>query len=378
MRKLGETDVFDKTIALRVDLNVPIEDGKVLDDTRILAIIPTLKYLLDKKGKVVLISHFGRPEPGVIDSKFSLLPVANRLGEIINKQVVLFASLDEVNFNEDISLIENIRFLSGELKNDLDLSNKLSNLADVYVFDAFGTSHRPHASTYCAIQASESSCAGLLLESETDALKKATDSQDSPMLSIVGGSKVSSKLEVIKSLSQISDEVLTGGGITNTFLKAQGNNIGLSLCEDSMLNHAKELLETDKILLPEEVIVSKSIDSNETRVCKINSVRDDEMILDQILSPLAIKKISFAKKIIWNGPVGVFERQPFSKGTKDLASAIASSNAFSLAGGGETLLAIKMFIDKSNISYCSTGGGAFLEFIEGKELPSLSALGFKF
>ena len=198
------------------------------------------------------------------------------------------------------------------------------------------------------------------------------------MLSIVGGSKVSSKLEVIKSLSQISDEVLTGGGITNTFLKAQGNNIGLSLCEDSMLNHAKELLETDKILLPEEVIVSKSIDSNETRVCKINSVRDDEMILDQILSPLAIKKISFAKKIIWNGPVGVFERQPFSKGTKDLASAIASSNAFSLAGGGETLLAIKMFIDKSNISYCSTGGGAFLEFIEGKELPSLSALGFKF
>ncbi|MEC7911949.1 MAG: phosphoglycerate kinase [Pseudomonadota bacterium] len=378
MRKLGETDVFDKTIALRVDLNVPIEDGKVLDDTRILAIIPTLKYLLDKKAKVVLISHFGRPEPGVIDSKFSLLPVANRLGEIINKQVVLFASLDEVNFNEDISLIENIRFLSGELKNDLDLSNKLSNLADVYVFDAFGTSHRPHASTYGAIQVSESSCAGLLLESETDALKKATDSQDSPMLSIVGGSKVSSKLEVIKSLSQISDEVLTGGGITNTFLKAQGNNIGLSLCEDSMLNHAKELLETDKILLPEEVIVSKSIDSNETRVCKINSVRDDEMILDQILSPLAIKKISFAKKIIWNGPVGVFERQPFSKGTKDLASAIASSNAFSLAGGGETLLAIKMFIDKSNISYCSTGGGAFLEFIEGKELPSLSALGFKF
>ena len=378
MRKLGETDVFDKTIALRVDLNVPIEDGKVLDDARILAIIPTLKYLLDKKAKVVLISHFGRPEPGVIDSKFSLLPVANRLGEIINKQVVLFASLDEVNFNEDISLIENIRFLSGELKNDLDLSNKLSNLADVYVFDAFGTSHRPHASTYGAIQASESSCAGLLLESETDALKKATDSQDSPMLSIVGGSKVSSKLEVIKSLSQISDEVLTGGGITNTFLKAQGNNIGLSLCEDSMLNHAKELLETNKILLPEEVIVSKSIDSNETRVCKINSVRDDEMILDQILSPLAIKKISFAKKIIWNGPVGVFERQPFSKGTKDLASTIASSNAFSLAGGGETLLAIKMFIDKSNISYCSTGGGAFLEFIEGKELPSLSALGFKF
>ena len=378
MRKLSETDVFDKTIALRVDLNVPVEDGKVLDDTRILAIIPTLKYLLDENAKVILISHFGRPEPGVIDSKFSLMPVAKRLGEIINQKVVLFTSIDEANFNSDISLIENIRFLPGELENDLELSNQLSNLADVYVFDAFGTSHRPHASTYGAIQASKASCAGLLLENETNALKKATDSQDSPILSIVGGSKVSSKLAAINSLSQISDDVITGGGITNTFLKAQGNNIGLSLCEDSMLNHAKELLETDKILLPEEVIVSKSIDSNEIRISKVNSVQDDEMILDQMLSPIAIKKITHAKKIIWNGPVGVFERQPFSKGTKDLANAIASSTAFSLAGGGETLLAIKMFIDKSNISYCSTGGGAFLEFIEGKELPSLSALGFKF
>jgi phosphoglycerate kinase len=217
-----------------------------------------------------------------------------------------------------------------------------------------------------------------LLEDETCALKKATDSQESPTLSIVGGSKVSSKLEVIKSLIQISEEVLTGGGITNTFLKAQGNNIGISLCEDSMLSHARDILKTDKILLPEEVVVSKSIDSNESRVCKIDSVQDDEMILDQILSSAAAEKISIAKKIIWNGPVGVFERKPFSKGTQDLANAIASSQAYSLAGGGETLLAIKMFIDKSNISYCSTGGGAFLEFMEGKELPSLSALGFKF
>ena len=378
MRKLGETDVFNKTIALRVDLNVPVKDGKVLDDTRILAIIPTLKYLTDKNSKIILISHFGRPEPGGIDPKFSLLPVAKRLGEILNKHIPLFPSIDSVNFNEDISLIENIRFLSGELKNDLDLSSQLCNLADVYVFDAFGTSHRSHASTYGAIQAAESSCAGLLLENETDVLKKATDSQDSPTLFIVGGSKVSSKLEVIKSLIQISDEVLTGGGITNTFLKAKGNNIGLSLCEDLMLGHAKELLKTDKILLPEQVVVSKSIDSNETRICKIDAIQDDEMILDQILSPTAKEKITSAKKIIWNGPVGVFEQKAFSKGTKDLANAIATSSAFSLAGGGETLLAIKMFIDKSNISYCSTGGGAFLEFMEGKELPSLSALGFKF
>ena len=378
MRKLGDTDVLNKTVALRVDLNVPVKDGNVLDDARILAIIPTLQYLQKQNSKTVLISHFGRPEAGVFDSKFSLLPVAKSLGDILNQEIPLFTSIDEVNFNAEISLIENIRFLSGELTNDLDLSKKLSDLADVYVFDAFGTSHRPHASTYGAIQAAHSSCAGFLLEDETHALKKATDSQESPTLSIVGGSKVSSKLEVIKSLVQISDEVLTGGGITNTFLKAQGNNIGISLCEDSMLSHAKELLETEKILLPNEVLVSKNIDSNESRICKIDSVQDDEMILDQILSSAAAEKISIAKKIIWNGPVGVFEHKPFSKGTRDLANAIASSQAYSLAGGGETLLAIKMFIDKSNISYCSTGGGAFLEFMEGKELPSLSALGFKF
>lgn len=378
MRKLGDTDVLNKTIALRVDLNVPVKDGKVLDDTRILAVIPTLKYLQKQNSKTVLISHFGRPQAGVIESKFSLLPVAQRLGEILNKEIPLFASLDDVNFHKDISMIENIRFMPGELNNNLELASTLSNLADVYVFDAFGTSHRSHASTYGAIHAAHSSCSGFLLEDEISALKKATESMDSPTLSIVGGSKVSSKLEVIKNLLQISDEVLTGGGITNTFLKAQGNNIGISLCEDSMLSQAKELFKSDKILLPDEVVVGKGIDSSESRICNIDSVQDDEMILDQVLNSSTAKKISLAKKIIWNGPVGVFEKDPFSRGTEDLANAIASSKAYSLAGGGETLLAIKMFIDKSNVSYCSTGGGAFLEFMEGKELPSLSALGFKF
>ena len=378
MRKLGDTDVLNKTIALRVDLNVPVKDGKVLDDSRILAVIPTLKYLQKQNSKTVLISHFGRPQAGVIESKFSLLPVAQRLGEILNKEIPLFASLDDVNFHKDISMIENIRFLPGELNNNLELSSTLSNLADVYVFDAFGTSHRSHASTYGAIHAAHSSCSGFLLEDEISALKKATESMDSPTLSIIGGSKVSTKLEVIKNLLQISDEVLTGGGITNTFLKAQGNNIGISLCEDSMLSQAKELFESDKILLPDEVVVGKGIDSSESRICNIDSVQDDEMILDQVLNSSTAKKISLAKKIIWNGPVGVFEKDPFSRGTEDLANAIASSKAYSLAGGGETLLAIKMFIDKSNVSYCSTGGGAFLEFMEGKELPSLSALGFKF
>ena len=378
MRKLGDTDVYNKTVALRVDLNVPVKDGKVLDDTRILAITQTLNYLKQQKSKIVLISHFGRPEPGIHDEKLSLFPVAKRLEEIFNTQVPLFKTLKDVNFDNDISLVENVRFLSGEVDNDSDLSSQLSDLADVYIFDAFGTSHRAHASTFGAINSSDASCAGLLLEEETNALIKAMDSKETPTLSIVGGSKVSSKLEVIKSLLHVSNEVLTGGGITNTFLKASGNNIGTSLYEDSMMEHAKDLLATKKILLPEEVVVSKSIESSESRVCSVDAVQDDEMILDQILSPKASEKISKAKKIIWNGPVGVFEKKLFSQGTQELAEAIASSNAYSLAGGGETLLAIKMFTDKSNISYCSTGGGAFLEFMEGKALPSLSALGFKF
>ena len=378
MRKLSDTDVFNKTVALRVDLNVPVKDGKVLDDTRILAITQTLNYLKQQKSKTVLISHFGRPEPGIHDEKLSLFPVAKRLEEIFNTQVPLFKTLKDVNFDNDISLVENIRFLSGEVDNDSDLSSQLSDLADVYIFDAFGTSHRAHASTFGAINSSDASCAGLLLEEETNALIKAMDSKETPTLSIVGGSKVSSKLEVIKSLLHVSNEVLTGGGITNTFLKASGNNVGTSLYEDSMMEHAKDLLATKKILLPEEVVVSKSIESSESRVCSVDAVQDDEMILDQILSPKASEKISKAKKIIWNGPVGVFEKKLFSQGTQELAEAIASSNAYSLAGGGETLLAIKMFTDKSNISYCSTGGGAFLEFMEGKALPSLSALGFKF
>ena len=378
MRKLGDTDVFNKTVALRVDLNVPVKDGKVLDDTRILAITQTLNYLKQQKSKTVLISHFGRPEPGIHDEKLSLFPVAKRLEEIFNTQVPLFKTLKDVNFDNDISLVENVRFLSGEVDNDSDLSSQLSDLADVYIFDAFGTSHRAHASTFGAINSSDASCAGLLLEEETNALIKAMDSKETPTLSIVGGSKVSSKLEVIKSLLHVSNEVLTGGGITNTFLKASGNNVGTSLYEDSMMEHAKDLLATKKILLPEEVVVSKSIESSESRVCSVDAVQDDEMILDQILSPKASEKISKAKKIIWNGPVGVFEKKLFSRGTQELAEAIASSNAYSLVGGGETLLAIKMFSDKSNISYCSTGGGAFLEFMEGKALPSLSALGFKF
>ncbi|MBT87277.1 MAG: phosphoglycerate kinase [Gammaproteobacteria bacterium] len=378
MRKLSDINIRNKTIALRVDLNVPVDKFIVLDESRIAAILPTIKYLQEKKCKILILSHFGRPNAGEFDQDFSLNPVRKRLGELLKYKPAFFKTLDDVHFMHDISVLENTRFLVGELENNIELSKEIASLADVYVFDAFGTAHRAHASTHGAIECSEISCAGLLLEKETEALLKATRSYESPTVSIVGGSKISSKLEVIKSLCKISDQVITGGGITNTFLKAQGHKIGRSLCEDSMLEAAIGLLKTSKISLPNEVVVSKSIDSNDSRICSINSINDDEMILDQVFSTESNDLIAGAKKIIWNGPVGVFEKEAFSKGTRDLASAIAASNAFSLAGGGETMLAIKLFINKMDISYCSTGGGAFLEFMEGKELPSLSALGFEF
>ena len=378
MRKLSDINIRNKTIALRVDLNVPVDKFIVLDESRIAAILPTIKYLQEKKCKILILSHFGRPNAGEFDQDFSLNPVRKRLGELLKYKPAFFKTLDDVHFMHDISVLENTRFLVGELENNIELSKEIASLADVYVFDAFGTAHRAHASTHGAIECSEISCAGLLLEKETEALWKATRSYESPTVSIVGGSKISSKLGAIKSLCKISDQVITGGGITNTFLKAQGHKIGRSLCEDSMLEAAIGLLKTSKISLPNEVVVSKSIDSNDSRICSINSINDDEMILDQVFSTESNDLIAGAKKIIWNGPVGVFEKEAFSKGTRDLASAIAASNAFSLAGGGETMLAIKLFINKMDISYCSTGGGAFLEFIEGKELPSLSALGFEF
>ena len=377
MRTLTNFTVENKTVALRVDLNVPIQEGQILDDTRITAILPTVKYLLLQNAKIILISHFGRPKAGCFDLKFSLQPIAKKLSELLNLEVPLISSIANANFQSPISLLENIRFLAGELENDLDLAQRLGAMAEVYVFDAFGASHREHASTYGAIQHAAVSCAGLLLETETAALSRATNSLDKPVLSIVGGSKVSSKLEVIKNLSRLSDNIITGGGITNTFLKAKGFNIGNSLFEDSMLLEAKNLLSTANIYLPSKVVVGSNINSTESRECDVTCVQDHEMILDQVVDDQALTLISQAKQIIWNGPIGVFENNAFANGTQQLAEAIAQSSAFSLAGGGETLLAIKMFINKDDISYCSTGGGAFLEFMEGKELPSLSALGYK-
>ncbi|MDA8924846.1 phosphoglycerate kinase [Gammaproteobacteria bacterium] len=376
MRTLASSTVKNKTVALRVDLNVPIQKQLILDDTRIISILPTIQYLLTENAKVILISHLGRPYAGHFDPQFSLDPVARKLSELLEIEVPLISSIVDAKFETPISLLENTRFLVGELENDLDLANSLGNIAEVYVFDAFGTSHREQASTYGAINHADISCAGLLLEKEIAALSSAISSINAPLLSIIGGSKVSSKLGVIKNLSLLSENIITGGGITNTFLKASGLNIGSSLYEESMLSEARDLLSSTNIYLPNQVVVSSNIDSLESRVCDVRDVQDNEMILDQVLDEQAFNLISQAKQIIWNGPIGVFERDAFAQGTQQLAEAIAQSSAFSLAGGGETLLAIKMFIDKSDISYCSTGGGAFLEFMEGKELPSLSALGF--
>jgi phosphoglycerate kinase len=376
MRKLSDISVKNKTVALRADLNVPVKEGIILDDARIEAVIPTVKYLLTQNCKIILISHFGRPKAGTFDPEASLQPIASRIGEMLNRKVDFISAIEDVKFKSTISLLENTRFLIGELENNEELSKNLGSMAEVYVFDAFGTSHREQASTFGAIHQANVSCAGLLLEAEIEALTKATHSNDRPLLSIVGGSKVSTKLEVLKNLSQFSDHIITGGGITNTFLKAQGFNIGKSLHEESMLDEARQLLGKSSIHLPSKVVVAPSIDSLEHRICSIESVQDHEMILDQCIDSDSLELIANAKQIIWNGPMGVFEKDNFSEGTQDLAKAIAASSAFSLAGGGETLLAIKLFINKGDISYCSTGGGAFLEFMEGKELPSLTALGF--
>ena len=376
MRKLSDISVQNKTVALRADLNVPVKDGIILDDARIEAVIPTVKYLLSQNSKIILISHFGRPKAGTFDPKASLQTVAKRIEDLLDREVDFISGIEEVKFKSTISLLENTRFLVGELENDEGLSKSLGSMAEVYVFDAFGTAHRKQASTFGAIHQANISSAGLLLEAEIEALTRATKSKNRPLLSIVGGSKVSTKLEVLKNLSLFSDYIITGGGITNTFLKAKGFNIGKSLFEESMLGEARQLLGESSIHLPSKVVVASDIDSLEHRICNIESVQDHEMILDQCIDSESLELISNAKQIIWNGPIGVFEKENFSNGTRALAEAIAKSSAFSLAGGGETLLAIKLFINKGDISYCSTGGGAFLEFMEGKELPSLTALGF--
>jgi phosphoglycerate kinase len=377
MNRLSDLNISNQNLVIRVDMNVPIEDGVVTDNTRILACMPTIKFALKRNAKILLVTHLGRPKEGTFDKKFSLKPVATEVSKILDHEVDLIDDLDSTkifNGSSDIQILENIRFFEGEKSNCNKLGNSLSSLGDIYVFDAFGTSHREQSSTHSAIVNSNLSCAGLLLEKEIDSLTRALNESQNPYSAIIGGAKVSSKLELIKNINSKADHIIVGGGIANTFLKASGHEIGISLFEESMVGIAKELLNDGKIILPDTVVTSKTFEGEDIKEKHISEVKKNEMILDQFLNDEIDNVISSSSTILWNGPLGVFENKSFKKGTEQLSNAIAKSNAFSIAGGGETLSAINKFINKDDVSYCSTGGGAFLEFMEGKDLPSIAAL----
>ena len=377
MRLLKDRDLSNKNVVVRLDLNVPIQDKQIIDLTRIISSVPTIKYLVNKNCKVLLTSHLGRPEEGKFDQDFSMSPVAKKLSEILNHEIDLIDSLDSSDiFNTtQIQLLENLRFLIGEKDNNEKLGNQLANKGDVYIFDAFGTAHRKQASTHSAIQQAKFSCAGLLLEKEINSLNKALTSIENPFTAVIAGSKISTKLELIAHLNSKADFIVVGGGIANTFLKSQGFDVGESLVENDMIEIAKELFNSGKIILPNKVIVADSIDSNSSTTKNIDSVSGSDKIFDIYLTSNMSEILKNSKTILWNGPIGVFEKEPFQKGTHQLAKTIAGSEAFSLAGGGETIAAINKFINKDEVSYCSTGGGAFLEYMEGKLLPSIEALG---
>jgi len=377
MNNLSELTLENKKLIIRVDMNVPIHDGAVYDQTRILASIPTIKYCLGKGAKILLVSHLGRPIEGEPDSIFSLKPIAECLIKILAEEVDLVSELNDpsiFNSSSRVQVLENIRFFEGEKANSNILGKLLADSCDIYVFDAFGTSHREQASTHSAIVQSNQACAGLLLDKEITALTKALNEYENPYTAVIGGSKVSTKLELIKNINTKADFVIVGGGIANTFIKAAGHEVGISLYEESMLDIAKDLLDGGKIILPDTVITSLTFKGEEVSEKNISDVNSNEMILDQLLTTKMIEAINASKTILWNGPLGVFENQLFEIGTRDLAQAIAASSAFSIAGGGETISAINKFIKADDVSYCSTGGGAFLEFMEGKDLPSIQAL----
>jgi len=377
MRLLKDQDLSNKNVVVRLDLNVPIQDKQIIDSTRIISSVPTIQYLVNKNCKVLLTSHLGRPEEGKFDQDFSMSPVAKKLSEILNHEIDLIDSLDSSDiFNTtQIQLLENLRFLIGEKDNNEKLGNQLANKGDVYIFDAFGTAHRKQASTHSAIQQAKFSCAGLLLEKEINSLNKALTSIENPFTAVIAGSKISTKLELIAHLNSKADFIVVGGGIANTFLKSQGFDVGESLVENDMIEIAKELFNSGKIILPNKVIVADSIDSNSSTTKNIDSVSGSDKIFDINLTSNMSEILKNSKTILWNGPIGVFEKKPFQKGTHQLAKTIAGSDAFSVAGGGETIAAINKFINKDEVSYCSTGGGAFLEYMEGKLLPSIEALG---
>ena len=383
VKRMTDIPLEGKRVLIREDLNTPIKNGVITSDKRIRAALPTIELAIDQGARVILMSHLGRPEEGNFTKKFSLQPVAHRLEELLGSSVPLIRSwLEKVDVEAgDSVLCENVRFARGEKANDQALARHMASLCDVFVMDAFGTAHRAHASTHGVAQFAPIACAGPLLITELEALASALESPERPMLAIVGGSKVSTKIEVLKSLATTVDELILGGGIANTLLAAAGISVGQSLHEPDMLVFARRLLEGQfgsvSIPLPTDVVVAETFDDTACgTVKKIAEVSDNDMILD--IGPKTAKdyylRLQRARTILWNGPVGVFEHPEFAYGTERISQAVADSDAFSIAGGGDTLAAIDQFGVTDQISYISTGGGAFLEFLEGKKLPATAIL----
>ena len=377
--KMTDLDLAGKRVFIRADLNVPVKEGKVTSDARIRASLPTIELALKQGAKVMVTSHLGRPTEGEYNEEFSLLPVVNYLKDKLSNPVRLVKDyLDGVEVAAgELVVLENVRFNKGEKKDDEALSKKYAALCDVFVMDAFGTAHRAQASTHGIGKFADVACAGPLLAAELDALGKALKEPARPMVAIVGGSKVSTKLTVLDSLSKIADQLIVGGGIANTFVAAQGHNVGKSLYEADLVDEAKRLLTTCDIPVPTDVRVATEFSETAAATLKsVSDVKEDEQILDigDASAQQLAEILKNAKTILWNGPVGVFEFPNFRKGTEIVANAIADSEAFSIAGGGDTLAAIDLFGISDKISYISTGGGAFLEFVEGKVLPAVAML----
>lgn len=379
MRLMQDLDLSGRRVLIREDLNVPIKDGQITSDARIQAALPSLRMALEKGAAVMVMSHLGRPKEGEAAAEFSLQPVAQRLSELLGQEVRLVSDwLDGVEVNPgDVVLCENVRFNVGEKANDEQLAKRMAALCDVFVMDAFGTAHRAQASTEGVVHHAPIACAGPLLAAELDALDQALKAPKKPLLAIIGGSKVSTKLGVIDALMDEVDQLIVGGGIANTLLAAAGKPVGKSLYEPDQLDDAKRLLASGRIPLPEDVVVASEFSAEaEARIVDADDVGEDDMILD--VGPKTTARyqevVAQAGTILWNGPVGVFEFNAFAAGTKGLADAIAASKAFSIAGGGDTLAAIGQWQLADQVSYISTGGGAFLEFVEGKVLPAIAAL----
>ncbi len=382
--KIADLDLSDKTVLIREDYNVPMKNFEITDNTRITATLPTLKHVINAGAKLILVSHLGRPEEGKYDEIFSLAPVAKLLSSQLGFEVPLIKNwIDGIDMsNYQVVLCENVRFEKGEIDNDEELSRKMAQLCQIYVNDAFATAHRAQASTHGIAKYAAISAAGPLLISELKALTKALRKPAKPIVAIIGGAKVSTKLTIIKKLLEKIDTLILGGGIVNTFLNAASYEIGKSLYEKDLVETSKELIEQAKknncnILLPDDVLTGNKFEENTTAEIKsISDIDRNDIIMD--VGPKTIKKLNAiikeAKTIVWNGPLGVFEFEKFSNGTKTLAQEIAKSDAYSIAGGGDTIAAITKFNVKKDISYISTGGGAFLEFLEGKKLPAIGIL----